>query len=137
MIQIKPINPGYTPSKSTAGSGGLDLYARESVTVPTGGRDLIPVGFSVAIPDGYVGLVWPRSGKAAKEGMDTGAGVIDSDYRGEVHVLLFNHSEVPRYVHIGERIAQMVVVPCVTDYTVVHELPEPCTEHTGFGSTGR
>ena len=137
MIQIHPIHPYYTPSQSTAGSGGLDLYARESVTVPTGGRDLIPVGFSVAIPDGYVGLVWPRSGKAVKEGLDTGAGVIDSDYRGEVHVLLFNHSEVPRYVRVGERIAQMVVVPCMTDYTVVHELPEPCTEHTGFGSTGR
>ena len=137
MIQIHPIHPDYTPTQSTAGSGGLDLYAREAVTVPPGGRSLIPAGFSVAIPDGYVGLVWPRSGKAVKEGMDTGAGVIDPDYRGEVQVLLFNHSRMPSHIHIGDRIAQMVVVPCMTAYTVVDELPAVSGELAGFGSTGR
>lgn len=137
MIQIKPLHPGCEPTKGTAGSGGLDLYAREATTVPPGGRKLVPVGIQIAIPDGYVGLVWPRSGKAAKEGVDTGAGVIDSDYRGEVQVLLFNHSPMPNHVHIGERIAQMVVVPCMTAYTVADELPEPDYSHEGFGSTGR
>ena len=137
MIQIQPIYPDYTPTQSTAGSGGLDLYASEAVTVPPGERCVVPAGFSVAIPEGYVGLVWPRSGRAVKEGMDTGAGVIDSDYRGEVQVLLFNHSPMPSHIHVGDRIAQMVVVPCMTAYTVVHELPAVSGEHSGFGSTGR
>jgi dUTP pyrophosphatase len=86
-----------------------------------------------------VGLIWPRSGIAAKCGIDTGAGVIDSDYRGEVKVLLFNHGNVPFRINRSDRIAQLLIVPAYDQSIVVaYEFAEKTARgENGFGSTGR
>lgn len=97
------------PIRSNAQAAGLDLHADISVDIPPGKSALVPCGFKMAIPDGYVGLIWARSKLAAKMGLQSGAGVVDSDYRGEVHVLLFNHSDKTQEIRVGDRIAQMLI----------------------------
>ena len=80
------------PNKANSSDAGFDLYAIEDVTIPSKSRALVKTGISMAIPENHVGLIWPRSGLAVKAGIDTLAGVIDSGYRGEVCIVLQNHS---------------------------------------------
>jgi dUTP pyrophosphatase len=92
----------------------------------------------MAIPHGYVGLIWPRSGLALKQGIDTGAGVIDADYRNVVGVLLFNHTTEPYRVCAGDRIAQIMIQPVVMcEPVAVSALDNTDRGENGFGSTGR
>ena len=101
---------------------------------------MVPTGLAVAIPEGHVGLVAPRSGLAVRHGIGVvnGPGVVDAGYRGEVHVLLINHSTVPFEFERGERIAQLVVVPVVEqEFEEVDVLPPTRRGDDGFGSTGR
>lgn len=130
------------PEPATGGSAGADLRAaveREVVLAP-GERGLIPTGFSVEIPPGWEGQVRPRSGLAAQFGVTllNSPGTIDSDYRGEVRVLLINLGSEPFLVRRGERIAQLVVAPAPSvRYVEVLDLAESARGAGGFGSTGR
>lgn len=124
------------PTRATEGSAGLDLYADETATIPEYCRVWVSTGLAVAIAPGYVGLVWPRSGLAG-HGLDTSAGVVDSDYRGEVKVLLCNGTPHRKTVRKGERIAQLLVVPLGRPNVVeIDALPATARGENGFGSTG-
>ena len=129
------------PRYMTAGAAGMDLPAdleREVVLAP-GERRLVPTGLAVAIPPGYEGQVRPRSGLATREGLTilNTPGTVDSDYRGEIHVLLVNLGTAPVRVRPGDRIAQLVVAPVVSvEWEEVAALPATSRGAGGFGSTG-
>jgi dUTP pyrophosphatase len=125
--------PGY----AHAGDAALDLRSAVDVTIPPRERRVVPTGLRVAIPEGFVGLVWDRSGLAANKGIHTMAGVIDSGYRGEIKVVMANFSAGPFHVAKGDRIAQMLVQPVATvRVEEVDELPPSPRGEEGFGSTG-
>lgn len=129
------------PVYSSAAAAGADLYACEDadVTIPAGKTVLIHTGLAMAIPEGYVGLVFARSGLATKRGLAPAnkVGVIDSDYRGEIMVALHNHSGEERTVERGERIAQIAFVPYISaDFELSDELDTTTRGEGGFGSTG-
>ena len=130
------------PAPATAGSAGADLRAAvdEELILAPGGRALVPTGFSVEIPAGWEGQVRPRSGLAAQFGLTllNSPGTIDSDYRGEVRVLLINHGSEPFTVRRGERLAQLVVAPAPrVRFVEVEDLAPSSRGEGGFGSTGR
>ncbi len=128
------------PRYETAGSAGLDLRADEPVALAPGERRLVPTGLAVEIPAGFEGQVRPRSGLALRlgVGMVNAPGTIDSDYRGEVGVILVNHGRDPVSFARGERIAQLVIAPVVqAELEVVEALGDSTRGAGGFGSTGR
>lgn len=126
------------PEYSSHGAAGADLYANEALTLAPGERAPVATGLRVEIPVGHAGLVWPRSGLAVRHGIDTLAGVIDSDYRGEVRVVLVNHGGEPFRVEPGDRIAQLVVQKVERAVFVsARELAGTVRGESGFGSTGR
>ena len=127
---------GALPKYSTEGAAGADLRAAEAVTLPAGGRAAVATGLFVEIPEGHVGLVWPRSGLAVRHGIDTLAGVIDSDYRGEVKVVLVNHGPEPLAIAPGDRIAQLLVQPVARVRFTRSALAPSGRGAAGFGSTG-
>ena len=145
MIDIKvkrlPHGEGLPlPSYATAHAAGLDVVAAESLTLAPGGRHAVASGFSIAIPHGYEVQVRPRSGLALKQGITclNTPGTIDSDYRGEVKVILANLGGEPFEVKRGERIAQLVPAPVLrTGFVEVGDLDETGRGAGGFGSTGR
>ena len=125
------------PEQATPGSAGYDLCAVTGATIYPGQRLLIKTGLSVAIPDGMVGIIKPRSGLAVKHGIDVLAGVLDSDFRGNVGVLLINHGDSAWPFNAGERVAQLVVVPYYHGACVeVGSLEETMRGDGAYGSTG-
>lgn len=129
------------PARATAGSSGLDLRAAVTgdVVLDPGERRLVPTGWSVAIPAGYEGQVRPRSGLALRQGLSipNAPGTIDSDYRGEVAVILINLGREAVTVRRGDRIAQLVIAPvALADSEEVAELPSSERGGGGFGHTG-
>lgn len=139
MFHIKLVADQYRPTRGKEGDAGFDLRARLSVpvTVTPGQRVLIPTGVSLAIPVGWVGLVWPRSGSSWKQGMDRMAGCIDPPYRGEIHALMINKGDDPVTYHDEDRIAQLLILPCYAgELYVVDELNETGRGASGFGHTG-
>ncbi|NWF92011.1 MAG: dUTP diphosphatase [Syntrophaceae bacterium] len=129
------------PRYMTAGSSGMDLFAslEEEVTLAPGERRLIPTGIAVAIPEGFEGQIRPRSGLAIRNGIGlvNAPGTIDSDYRGEVSVLVINFGESPFTVRHGDRIAQMVITPVFRAVLEeVDDLPSTPRQGGGFGHTG-
>lgn len=129
------------PSYGSAYAAGADLYAclEEKKTIAPGETYLVKTGIAVEIPEGYVGLIYARSGLASKKGLAPAnkVGVIDSDYRGEIMVALHNHSGSPQEIAEGERVAQMVIAPYVmAEYEETEELEETVRGAGGFGSTG-
>jgi dUTP pyrophosphatase len=127
------------PAYAREGDAGLDLAAATAVTLPPGGRHLVPTGLRVAIPEGYAGLVLPRSGLALRSGVTVlnAPGLIDSGYRGEVGVLLVNHGAEPARIEKGERVAQLLIQPIARARLVeVAELAPSARGAGGFGSTG-
>lgn len=137
MIKVKLLHENAkAPTQGTPGSAGLDLYATESAVIAPGAHVKIPTGISVQIPGDHGGFIWPRSGLATKYGFDLLAGLVDSDYRGELHVCGINHGELAIEVKAGDRIAQLVVSPVMTLMQVCDELEDPKTRDGGFGSTG-
>jgi len=125
------------PSYAHPGDAGFDLRASEECLIPPGGRHLVPTGIRLAIPEGYAGLIWDRSGLAAKHGIHCLAGVVDSGYRGEVKVVLQNLGSEPFKVDRGLRIAQMLIQPVVRASLVrVESLENSSRGEGGFGSTG-
>ena len=139
VVRLDPDLP--LPAYATPGDAGLDLLAREAVTLaPAGGRALVPTGIAFALPPGYAGFVQPRSGLALRHGITclNTPGTIDSDYRGEVKVILANLGEQAFEVIRGERIAQLVPAPVIkASFTLVEALSETERGGGGFGSTGR
>ena len=132
--------PLELPRHQTAGAAGMDLRADEPVELAPGERALVPTGIAVAIPAGYEGQVRPRSGLALRHGvgMVNAPGTIDSDYRGEVGVILVNWGTETVRLARGERIAQLVVAPVTRAALVeVTQLPDSPRGAGGFGSTGR
>ena len=132
------------PAYETAGSAGMDLRAavpeEEPVTLAPGARALIPTGLKIALPQGFEAQVRPRSGLALKHGLTclNTPGTIDSDYRGEVGVILINHGQEPFVIRRGERIAQMVIARHEQAAMIeVQALDETVRGAGGFGSTGR
>jgi dUTP pyrophosphatase len=129
------------PAYETAHAAGLDLLAavEADVILPPGGRDMIPTGLAIALPEGYEAQVRPRSGLAARDGVTVlnAPGTIDADYRGEVKVILVNHGSAPFVVKRGMRIAQMIVAPVSRlAWSETESLPETARGEGGFGSTG-
>lgn len=126
-----------TPTRGSAFAAGYDLYASKDTTVPAHGKVLVSTDISIACPEGTYGRIAPRSGLASKHFIDTGAGVIDADYRGEVKVLLFNHAPDDFSVKHGDRVAQLVLERIYTPEIVeVADLEESVRGAGGFGSTG-
>ena len=130
------------PTFGSREAAGADLYAclEEPVTIEPGKTVFLPTGLSMALPKGYVGLVYARSGLACKQGLAPAnkVGVIDSDYRGEFMIALHNHSTEARVVEHGDRIAQLVVTPVIQpDYYEADTLDDTPRGTGGFGSTGK
>ena len=133
------------PTRGTALAAGVDLYAllpdgQESAAVAPQGKYLFPTGIAVEIPEGYVGLVFARSGIATKRQLAPAncVGVIDADYRGECTVALHNDTDAPRTVAPGDRIAQLVILPFLAaEFSDADTLDETDRGAGGFGSTGR
>ncbi|CAL3964220.1 hypothetical protein PZA11_001635 [Diplocarpon coronariae] len=125
------------PTRGSAFAAGYDLYAAKETVVPARGKALVETDLSMAVPAGTYGRIAPRSGLASKHMIDTGAGVIDADYRGQVKVLLFNHGERDFEVKEGDRVAQLVLERIYTPEVLeVAELEESARGAGGFGSTG-
>jgi dUTP pyrophosphatase len=145
-IQIKRLASGKDlplPARATNGAAGFDLSAAledgNDVILPPGGRVLLPTGFAIEIPEGYEGQVRPRSGLALRHGVTVlnSPGTIDSDYRGEIGVVLINHGSEPYRVQRGMRIAQLVIGPLVAvSVEEFASLGVTGRESGGFGSTG-
>ena len=128
------------PAYATAGAAGMDVVAAEGVTLAPGARAAVATGFAIAIPEGYEVQVRPRSGLALKHGITclNTPGTIDSDYRGEVKVILINLGEAPFVIARGERIAQLVPAPVQrATLEIVDLLDDTDRGSGGFGSTGR
>lgn len=141
-IRVKKLHPNaILPTYGSAEAAGADLYAclDEPLVVEPGKTVWIPVGFAMEVPKSCAGLVYARSGMACKKGLAPAnkVGVIDSDYRGPVTVVLYNHGDEPQTINHGDRIAQMVITPVLTPaYEEVEELTDTVRDGGGFGSTG-
>jgi len=126
------------PERHSDGAAGYDLYSSREYTIEPRGKELIDLGISICIPAGYYGRIAPRSSLAWKNHVDVGAGVIDSDYRGRVCVVLFNHGDEPFKVEIGDRVAQLIITKIITPVMVeVGRVDDTQRGEGGFGSTGK
>lgn len=137
-IPIKLLTPTATiPTYQTDGAAGFDIASDANLNLQSCDTALIPTGLSIAIPDGYYLRISPRSGLAVRCGIDVLARVVDSDYRGEIKVMLINHGHRDFWIEIGDRIAQGVIMPVARGAFVLgQELPETGRGEGGFGSTG-
>ena len=141
-VRIKRLPHGEglaLPAYATGGAAGMDVLAAEDVTLAPGARHAVATGFSVAIPPGYEIQVRPRSGLALKHGISVPntPGTIDSDYRGELKVIVINHGAEPFSIARGDRIAQLVLAPVTqAAWEEVAELDDTARGAGGFGSTG-
>ena len=142
-VRVKKLNPtAKLPTYGSADAAGADLYAclEGPVTIAPGETAWIPTGIALEVPKGCAGLVYARSSMGAKRGLAPAkkVGVIDSDYRGEIRVVLLNHGKVIQTVEPGVRVAQFVITPILTPvYEEAEELTESGRGAGGFGSTGR
>lgn len=138
MIKTKRMTSTATiPTRGSEQAAGLDLYADNEHTVLPNCVSVVPTGIAMAIPDGFVGLVWPRSGLACKHGVQSLAGVIDSDYRGELKVALTTCTKTTIRIEKGDRIAQLLIVPVsMLECAEVDSLDDTARGADGFGSTG-
>lgn len=131
---------GFEPVYAKPGDAGADLRSTVDAVVAARSRLLVPTGVSIALPNGYVGLVHPRSGLAAKHGITVlnTPGTIDAGYRGEIMVILYNSSDVDFSISIGDRIAQLLIQTVEkAKFVAVEALPDSDRGQTGFGSSGR
>ena len=143
IVKVKKLDErAILPTYGSQQAAGADLYALiegENLTIEAGETVLVQTGLTVEIPEGYVGLIYARSGLATKKGLAPAnkVGVIDADYRGEVKVALYNQSGKVQTIGAGERIAQLVIAPYLTaEFTEVTELSDTARGTGGFGSTG-
>jgi dUTP pyrophosphatase len=142
QVLIKRLDPGVPlPSYAKGGDAGADIVTAVEITLAPGERALVPTGISIALPDGYVALVHPRSGLAVKHGvtMVNAPGTVDAGYRGELKLILINHDPKDSVsFKRGDRVAQLVIQQVErADFVEVQELPGSGRGTDGFGSTGR
>ena len=142
-VRVKLLREGAKlPTYGSVEAAGADLYAcmEAPITIEPGKTAFVPTGIALEVPKGCAGLVYARSGLACKRGLAPAnkVGVVDSDYRGEIMVVLFNHGNEVQTVENGERIAQFVITPVLTPaYVVAEELTDTARAGGGFGSTGK
>jgi dUTP pyrophosphatase len=142
QVLITRIDPSVPlPTYAKGGDAGADIVTRVDVTLQPGERALVPTGIAIALPDGYVALVHPRSGLAIKHGvtMVNAPGTIDAGYRGELHCIMINHDPKEAMTfHKGDRIAQLVIQKVErAEFVEVKDLPGSGRGTGGFGSTGK
>lgn len=127
----------FTPTRGSDKAAGFDLKSAYNLTIPARGRNVCMTDIQISLPRGCYGRVAPRSGLAAKHGIDVGAGVIDEDYRGNVGIILFNHSDKDFEIKEGDRVAQLICEKILyPDIMEVEDLDDTTRGARGFGSTG-
>jgi dUTP pyrophosphatase len=140
-LEVRLLHPdAVPPARTRSGDAGYDLRATERVSIPQEGRRLVGTGVAIALPEGVAGLVTPRSGLAIEHGLTllNAPGLIDPNYRGEIKVIVHNTSERRYTVEVGDRIAQLLLVPYwAPELEVVEALPDTERGADGFGSSGR
>ena len=137
-IFIQKIDPSAKlPSYAYEGDAGMDLFSCQDCKIEPGEKVLVSTGWKVAVPQGHAGFIWDKSGIAAKHHIKTMAGVLDSNYRGELLVVLTNLGKKPYKISKGEKIAQLVIEPVVAVNIIeVEKLDETIRGEKGFGSSG-
>jgi dUTP pyrophosphatase len=138
LLNFKRLDPSATlPTRGSAAAAGLDIFSIEDLTIQPKQRALARTGLAVAIPEGYYGRVAPRSGLATKKGLDTLAGVIDADYRGEIGCLLYNGGDELIHLPAQSKICQLIIEKIITPTAVwADDLNDTDRGGDGFGSTG-
>jgi len=138
-IKIKRLSKkAALPKYAHKGDAGMDLYIIDDKVLNPGEWHAFSTGIAMEIPEGFVGLIWDKSGLASKFGLHVLAGVVDSSYRGEVKVVVYNLSQKPYQFKKGEQVAQMIIQPCLNaDIKMVNKLSNTGRGQGGFGSTGR
>jgi dUTP pyrophosphatase len=138
LLIKKLFSDAKVPEYAHLGDAGMDLFSYEDTTIQSGERVSVGTGIAMEIPQGFVGLVWDKSGLAFKHGLKTAGGVVDSGYRGEVKVCIMNTSEETYTIKKGDKIAQMLI-QSVESPTIeeVEELSDTSRGEGGFGSTGK
>lgn len=138
MIKFKLQQPdAKLPTRGSDEAAGLDLYACECIDIPAGKSAKINTGVCMEIPSAYVGLIWPRSKISTRFNIDILAGVIDSDYRGEIQIALINHGDKPFEVRTGDKIAQMIIQTHFSDLPIeqVDQLSDSTRDKSGINSS--
>lgn len=139
-LKVQLRSPDATaPTKGSKTAAGYDIYASQHTVIPSHGQGMASTDISFTVPTGTYGRIAPRSGLAVKHGIQTGAGVVDRDYTGEVKVVLFNHSNKDFEINKGDRVAQLILERIVDDaeIVIVESLEETARGFGGFGSTGK
>lgn len=137
-VRIKKLDSAAKlPEYAHSGDAGMDLFVFNTIEINSGERAAIPTGVAMAIPVGYVGLVWDKGGRAFKDGLKTMAGVVDAGFRGEVQVVVLNTTKKSITINTGEKIAQMLIQPVIrARLREVDELDDTARGQGKFGSTG-
>lgn len=138
-LSIKKVDErAKLPTVGYQGDAGLDLHAIEKTVIPAGARVLVRTGIAMAIPQGYVGLIWDRSSWAGKYGIHNMAGVIDAGFRGEILVVMYNTDKKDFTIEPGDRIGQLIIQPFLSvSIKETNELPMADRGEGSFGSTGK
>lgn len=138
LLTFKRLDPrAILPSRGSSLSAGLDIYAIEDLTIEPRERQLARTGLAVAIPEGYYGRLAPRSGLATNKGLDTLAGVVDADYRGEIRCLLYNSGDETIALPAESKICQLIIEKIITPTPVwAEDISDTERGSGGFGSTG-
>ncbi len=138
-LYIQKLHPAARiPAYAHHEDAGMDLYALEAVTIEPGARVQVKTGVAMAIPEGYVGLIWDKSGLSHRSGLKTMGGVVDAGYRGEVLVGIVNLGDIPHTFSVGDKVAQMLIQKVEhPDIEIVAALDETARGSGGFGSTGK
>lgn len=137
-VQLRSEN-AIAPTKGSQHAAGYDIYSSADYMIPAMGQGMVPTDVSFTVPVGTYGRIAPRSGLAVKHGIQTGAGVVDRDYTGEVKIILFNHSQRDFEIKKGDRVAQLILEKIVDDaeVVIVESLADSVRGSGGFGSTGK
>lgn len=137
-IKVKKLHKdARLPEYAHTTDAGMDFFALEDTVVPTQGHVMVPTGIAMTIPDGYAGLVWPKSGLAVKYGIVTLAGVIDSGYRGEIRIVIASTLGKEYVIHAGDKVAQMLIQKVTHPKLIESDvLDDTLRGEGGFGSTG-
>jgi len=138
VLKVKKLSPnGRVPERASKGAAGYDIFSAVDSQIPARSKALVPTDIAISIPNGLYGRIAPRSGLAVKHSIDVGAGVIDSDYRGNIGIVLFNHSDSNFEIKKGDRIAQMILEPiAILPVIESEDLDDTARGSGGFGSTG-
>lgn len=139
QIRFKKLHPdAKTPTYGHPGDAGLDLYASETVTIAPGERVRVPTGIAFEIPEGYVALVWDKSGVSTRDGLTVLGGVFDAGYRGEFLITMLNISDTAFTFEKGHKVAQVLIQPIVSaDLVEAEDLSDTSRGEGSVGSTGR